>query len=128
MRAVWIARHGGPEVLEVCERPDPRRGPGDALIAVKACGLNHLDIWVRLGGPRGFPLPLVPGTDAVGVVLEAPEGSPIAPGTEVVVYPAEGCGHCPACEAGDDPLCREFRIYGAWTAGSPSAWRFRSAI
>lgn len=117
MRSVWLARHGGPEVLEVCERPEPVRRPGDALIAVKACGLNHLDIWVRLGGARGFPLPLIPGTDAAGVVIEAPEGSSLSPGTEVVVYPAEGCGACPACETGNDPLCRAFRIYGAWRDG-----------
>lgn len=117
MRAVFLTRHGGPDVLEVSDRPEPRRTEGDVLLEVKACGLNHLDIWVRKGGPRGFPLPLVMGSDAAGTVLEAPEGCGLSPGDEVVVYPGEGCGICPACERGDDMLCDHFRIYGAWRDG-----------
>jgi NADPH:quinone reductase-like Zn-dependent oxidoreductase len=116
MKAVWLDRHGGPEALQVSERPDPRPGPGEALIAVRACGLNHLDIWVRKGS-RAFPLPLVLGSDAAGVVLEAPAGSGLSPGDEVVVYCCEGCGRCPACERGDEQLCPEFRIYGAMRDG-----------
>ena len=84
MKTVWIEEHGGPEVLRVSDRPEPERGPSDVLVEVKACGLNHLDIWVRKGGPRGFPLPLVPGSDAAGVVKAAPEGSSLSPGDEVV--------------------------------------------
>lgn len=117
MRAIWQEEHGGPEVLRVSDRPEPEPGPGDAVIAVRACGLNHLDIWVRLGGPRGFPLPLIPGSDAVGVVEHAPAGSGLSVGDEVVVYPAEGCGHCVACETGNDQLCTEFKIFGAMRDG-----------
>src|SRR6059036_626035 len=117
MRAVWLDRHGGPEVLKVSERPEPATGPGDALVEVKACGINHLDLWVRKGGPRGFPIPLVLGSDAAGVVRRAPPGSLWKPGDEVVVYPAEGCARCPACERGDDPLCPDYKIYGAWRDG-----------
>ena len=117
MRAVWLERHGGPEVLSVSDRPEPVREPQDALLEVKACGLNHLDIWVRKGGARGFPIPLILGSDAAGVVLEAPEGSGLSAGEEVVIYPAQGCGSCPACERGDDQLCEGYRIYGAWRNG-----------
>lgn len=117
MRAVWLDRHGGPEVLRVVERPDPAPGPADALIEVKACGINHLDLWVRRGGPRGFPIPLVLGSDAAGVVRQAPAGSKLKPGDEVVIYPAAGCGSCPACERGEDPLCVDYKIYGAWCDG-----------
>lgn len=117
MRAVWLEEHGGLEVLKVAERPDPRPGPGEALVEVKACGLNHLDIWVRQGGRRFFPLPLVMGSDAAGIVLEAPAGSGLAPGDEVVVYPCEGCGACPHCEVGNVPLCEQFLIYGAGKDG-----------
>jgi NADPH:quinone reductase-like Zn-dependent oxidoreductase len=113
MRAVYLERHGGPEVLGVKELPEPVPGPGEALVEVRACGLNHLDIWVRLGGKRSFPLPLIPGSDAAGVVLEAPAGSGLAEGDEVVLYPADGCGRCVACERGDEQLCTRFRIYGA---------------
>ncbi|HZN57643.1 MAG TPA: alcohol dehydrogenase catalytic domain-containing protein, partial [Planctomycetota bacterium] len=117
MRAVWLDKHGGPEVLRVSNRPEPERGPWEALVEVRACGLNHLDIWVRKGGPRGFPIPLILGSDAAGVVLEAPEGGSLNRGDEVVVYPAEGCGSCPACERGDEQLCPSYRIYGAWKDG-----------
>jgi len=113
MKAVWIEEHGGPEVLKVSDRPEPDRGPSDVLVEVKACGLNHLDIWVRKGGPRGFPIPLVPGSDAAGVVLAAPEGSHLSPGDGVVIFPCEGCGSCTACERGDEQLCQNFLIYGA---------------
>lgn len=117
MRAVWLQEHGGPEVLEIVDRPAPTRGHGEALIEVRACGLNHLDIWVRLGGKRGFPLPLIMGSDAAGVVIEAPPESGLRPGDEVVVYPCEGCGSCASCERGDEQLCAQFKIYGAWTDG-----------
>ncbi len=108
-----MEQHGGPEVLRVQNRPDPIPGPDDALIDVQACGLNHLDIWVRLGGKRPFPLPLVPGSDAAGVVLEASEGSGLSVGDEVVVYPCGGCGSCRVCERGDEQLCTSFGLYGA---------------
>ena len=51
MEAVVLREHGGPEVLqrETIERPEP--GPGQVRIAVKAVALNHLDVWVRRGGP-----------------------------------------------------------------------------
>ena len=117
MKAVWLEEHGGPEVLRVVERPEPEPQVGDALVEVKACGLNHLDIWVRLGGKRPFPLPLIPGSDAVGKILEAPAGSGLQAGDEVVVYPCEGEGTCPACERGDEQLCTEFLIYGAGRDG-----------
>lgn len=117
MKAVWLDKHGGPEVLSVSERPEPRRAPGDALVEVRACGLNHLDIWVRKGGPRGFPIPLILGSDAAGVVREAPAESKLKPGDEVVIYPASGCGACPACERGDEQLCVDYKIFGAWRDG-----------
>ena len=117
MKAVWLEKHGGPDVLKVADRPEPERGPWDVVLQVKACGLNHLDIWVRKGGGRAFPLPLIPGTDAVGTVIEAPEGTSVSPGDEIVVYPAEGCGTCHSCERGEDQLCEEFKIFGAWRDG-----------
>jgi len=113
LRAAYIEEHGGPEVLRVGERPEPEPGPADALVEVAACGLNHLDIWVRLGGKRPFPLPIIPGSDPAGTVLEAPAGSGLEPGDEVVIYPCEGHGDEQALQSGDDQLCPDFRIYGA---------------
>ncbi len=117
MRAVWLEEHGGFEVLKVAERPDPKPGPDEVLVEVKFCGLNHLDIWVRKGGRRFFPLPLIMGSDPAGIVMEAPAGSGLEPGDEVVVYPCEGCGDCGHCELGRVPLCEQFLIYGTGKNG-----------
>ncbi len=74
MRGFRISSHGGPEALEWAELPDPRPGAGEALVAVRACALNHLDLWVRNGveGVR-YPLPLVPGSEIAGDVIEIGE-------------------------------------------------------
>src|SRR3954452_9272498 len=94
MQAAVIRRHGGPEVTEVEELARPAAGPGEAVVRVAACGLNHLDIFVRRGMP-GLPIPLphVSGGDIAGWVDEIGEGaSPELIGTAVLVDPAVGDG------------------------------------
>ena len=51
MKAVVINEHGGPEVLRYTDFPEPSIGPNDVLVRVRACALNHLDLWVRRGLP-----------------------------------------------------------------------------
>ena len=51
LKAVFFNRHGGPEVLEYGDLPDPEPGPGEALVRLRAAALNHVDIWVRVGWP-----------------------------------------------------------------------------
>ncbi|MBI2094344.1 MAG: alcohol dehydrogenase catalytic domain-containing protein, partial [Candidatus Omnitrophica bacterium] len=69
MKAVIFRKHGGPEVLEFTEVPDPSAGPGEILVRVKACSLNHLDIWIRQGIPTyRISLPHISGCDVSGVV------------------------------------------------------------
>ena len=51
MKAVVFERFGGPEVLAYGDRPEPVAGPGEVLLRVRACGVNHLDLWVRAGLP-----------------------------------------------------------------------------
>ncbi len=120
MKAVVIREHGGLDVLRFEECPVPERGPGDVLVEVKAVGLNHLDIWVRQGVPgHKFPLPIVPGCDASGIVREA--GSLVAhvkPGDRVFLAPGVACGVCPACASGRDNLCRRFGILGEMRDGT----------
>ncbi|MFQ5655889.1 MAG: alcohol dehydrogenase catalytic domain-containing protein, partial [Planctomycetota bacterium] len=71
MAGVRIHRHGGLDALEWGELPQPRPGPGEVLVELRSCGLNHLDLWVRRGVPgHSFPLPLVPGSDGAGVVVD----------------------------------------------------------
>ncbi len=114
MRCVVIREHGNRDKLLREERPVPLPGPGEARIAVRAAGLNHLDTWVRRGIPGvKFPLPIVPGCDAAGVVdAVGPGVAALRPGDEVLLAPGLGCGACARCAAGEDQLCRGYGIFG----------------
>jgi NADPH:quinone reductase-like Zn-dependent oxidoreductase len=114
MRAVVLERHGGPEVLVLTEAPEPSPPPGWVRVEVRACALNHLDLWTRRGLPGiRYPLPLVLGSDVAGVVGGVGAGVDwVKPGDEVVLAPGFGCGHCEECLAGDDNLCRRYAILG----------------
>jgi NADPH:quinone reductase-like Zn-dependent oxidoreductase len=114
MKAVVIRRHGGPEVLEVAELPVPEPGPGEVRIGVRACALNHLDLWVRKGWPQlALPMPHLLGADISGVVDAL--GAGVASwqvGAEVVVNPGISCGACEACLLGRDHFCRSYQLLG----------------
>lgn len=116
MEAMVLREHGGPEVLQRAsiERPDP--GPGQVRIAVKAVALNHLDIWVRRGGPAfHLEYPHRLGSDIAGVIDAFGPGTAagaFAAGDRVVVNPGLSCSRCQACLSGADNLCPEYRILG----------------
>ena len=114
MKAVLMRQHGGPEVLRYEEIADPIAGPGEALVRVRACALNHLDIWTRIGqAGRNIPLPHILGNDIAGEVVSL--GTPvegIAPGERVMVSPGTSCGRCLQCLSGEDNSCRNYRILG----------------
>ncbi len=75
MRAVVITRHGGPDVLEVQDRPDPPAGPGEIRVAVKAAGINFADLMARAGTYPDAPKPpCVIGYDIAGEVESVGEG------------------------------------------------------
>ena len=114
MRAVAFERPGGPEVLESRELPDPGFAADEVLIEVKACGLNHLDLWVR-SGALGLELemPHVCGSDVVGIARAVGAGvRHVKPGERVFVLPTVSCGSCRECLAGDDNLCRSYDLIG----------------
>lgn len=114
MKAIFISRHGGPEVLEYGERPTPEPGRGELRVRVKACALNHLDIWVRQGLPGiEIPLPHILGSDIAGVVDKLGKGltHPLV-GTPVIITPGIGCGKCRHCLSGWTSLCDHFTIMG----------------
>jgi NADPH:quinone reductase-like Zn-dependent oxidoreductase len=120
MRAALFRRHGGPEVMEVGEVPDPVPGPGQALVRVRAAALNHIDVWVRRGLPAlKVDFPHVPGGDVCGVVAALGPGADgpalttaVKVGDRVVVNPGLSCGRCPRCLSGEDNLCPDFRLMG----------------
>ncbi len=87
MKAIRIHEDGGPEVLVYEDLPDPEPGPGEVLVALRAAGLNHLDIWVRKGLPS-VPKPRTLGADGAGVVAALGEGvDGFAEGDRVVLNP-----------------------------------------
>lgn len=110
MHAIRISAHGGPSALERVEVPAPTLAPGEVRVHVTHVGLNHLDVWVRRGVPgHRFPLPLIPGSDVVGVREDT--------GERVALHPGFGCGVCARCLSGQHSLCRRYLIRGERTDG-----------
>ena len=114
MKAVIMRRRGGPEVLQVEEVPTPAPGPGEVLVRVYACGLNHLDLYTRAGEQgRKARLPHVLGLEPAGEIAalgERVEGWRV--GDRVLVGAFIVCGACEFCQAGMDNLCRRRKILG----------------
>jgi NADPH:quinone reductase-like Zn-dependent oxidoreductase len=115
MRAVVMREHGGPEVLRVEDVPEPAPGHGEAVVRVAAVAVNRLDIWVRedVGHAYGATLPIVPGYDVAGEVIEVGEGvEGIAVGERVYVHYDFSCGRCPYCLEGDEAACADYGVMG----------------
>ncbi|HEY2954823.1 MAG TPA: zinc-binding dehydrogenase [Candidatus Eisenbacteria bacterium] len=114
MKAVAFDRFGGPEVLALRDLPDPAIRPDEALVEVRACGINHLDLFVRQGLPGLDPeMPHILGSDVVGVIAATGEAvRHVKPGDKVLVLPTLSCGTCAACANGDDNLCRQYDVLG----------------
>jgi NADPH:quinone reductase-like Zn-dependent oxidoreductase len=115
MKAVIFKEHGGPEVLEyTTDAPEPSIKPDEVLVEVRACALNHLDVWARGGLPGiEIPLPHILGNDIAGVVRRAGElVNWVREGDEVMLQPGVSCGHCLDCLRGQDNMCPEYDILG----------------
>jgi NADPH:quinone reductase-like Zn-dependent oxidoreductase len=120
MHGYIIKSHGGAKALQWNEDlPLPKPGHGEVRLRLKAVGMNHLDLWVRRGVPgHKFPLPLIPGSDMVGLVDEVGPGvKGIDPNQRYLVSPGYSCGKCPACFSGNQQLCRYYGIFGESTNG-----------
>jgi NADPH:quinone reductase-like Zn-dependent oxidoreductase len=113
MKAVAIREHGGPEVLKLEDVPEPRPAPGEVLVRVRACALNHLDLWTRTGQAGFSPaFPHVLGCDIAGEVADAAGVAGLAAGARVMLSPGTSCGRCAMCLSGEDNACRQYRIFG----------------
>ena len=100
MRCVEIREPGGPEVLELVERPDPVPGPGEVLIGVIAAGVNRPDVLQRRGAyppPRGASD--LPGLEVSGTILDVGEGVPATRIGEAVCALVPGGGYATRCVA-----------------------------
>jgi NADPH:quinone reductase-like Zn-dependent oxidoreductase len=119
MKAAVFHQHGGPDVLRYEDRPPPLPQAGEVLVRVKACALNHLDIWIRQGIPAfTVPLPHIGGCDVAGLVEQVGNGVVgLTPGERVFISPGLSCWHCEFCLSGRDNLCVTYRILGAAVDG-----------
>jgi NADPH:quinone reductase-like Zn-dependent oxidoreductase len=112
MKAVRIHEFGGPEVLRYEEISDPSPRKDQVLVRVRACALNHLDLWVRKGLP-GVSLPHILGSDIAGEIVAAGEYvTGFQAGQRVLLAPMHFCNHCAQCVAGLQNQCREFTVLG----------------
>ncbi len=112
MKAVRFHQHGGPEVLRYEDVPDPELAPGEVLVRVRACALNHLDLWGRRGLPGiSIPLPHIPGSDIAGDVVSSTVAD-VSAGRRVMLQPGISCGRCQACLSGVDNECARYEVLG----------------
>ncbi len=120
---------GEPVSVETISVPDP--GPGEALVAVQACGVCHTDLHYREGG-IGDDYPFLLGHEAAGVVEAVGEGvTAVAPGDFVILNWRAVCGHCRACSRGEPWYCfdthnatRKMTLEGTELAPAPGIGAF----
>lgn len=114
MRAAAFTELVGPDGVEVIERDDPEPGDGEAVVDVRACSINHHDLWILNGDSAmvsGSQLPFVSGLDVAGVVRETGPGAGVADGDRVLLCPNETCGECRYCREGPENHCESFSLY-----------------
>jgi len=112
MKAVRFHQHGGPEVLRYEDTPDPTLNPGEVLVRVRACALNRLDVWERVGLPGvKIPMPHISGSDVAGEVVAA-MASDVVVGQRVMLQAGMSCGRCQACLSGRDNECARYEVLG----------------
>ncbi len=114
MKAVVFHEHGGVDRLRYEDRPDAVVKDNEVLVRVRACALNHLDIWGRIGLPGiHIPLPHISGSDICGEVVSTGRLVTRArSGDAVIVSPGLSCGVCEYCLSGRDSMCRSYKIIG----------------
>lgn len=114
MKAVRLIAHGSPGRREWQTVPDPRAARDEVVLEVKACGLNHLDLWVEQGDlPVPIALPRIQGCEVAGRILEL--GADVDEwrvGDRVAVQSNLFCGQCEYCRRGDESICLKGKIIG----------------
>ncbi len=112
MKAARVHEFGGPEVLHYEDVSDPKPRKDEVLVRVRACAMNHLDLWIRKGLP-GISLPHILGSDVAGEIVEIGEYvSGFSEGQRVLLAPMRFCNHCAMCVAGLQNQCPQFTVLG----------------
>lgn len=114
MQALQLIANGQPGKFELRDLPEPQAVPGDVVVRVHACGLNHLDLWLESAGlPIPVPLPRTPGGEVAGEVFSV--GSEVKDwktGDRVAVQSNLFCGECEFCQRGDESICVKGELLG----------------
>lgn len=114
MKALQLVAEGQPGTFELRDVPDPQPAPDEVVVSVRACGLNHLDLWLESAGlPMKVPLPRTPGGEIAGSVSAC--GSAVRewqPGDAVAIQSNLFCGQCEFCQRGDESLCLRGELLG----------------
>lgn len=119
MKAFQLIAHGSPGQFAVHEVPDPQPSPGEVVVEIVACGLNHLDLWCEEGAlPVPVKLPRTPGCEIGGrVAAVAPDVGGWQPGDRVAVQSNIFCGTCEDCLRGEESFCRHAIMLGVQRDG-----------
>lgn len=118
MKAMAFEKPGGVEVLELMDLPAPAIDDDEVLVEVKACALNHLDLWVRQGLPTKITMPHIGGCETAGIVKEVGKKvKDFTPGQRVLISPGQSCNTCDWCNQSLDSCCDQYRIQGYQTNG-----------
>ena len=118
MKAVRIQEYGGLGVLRLEDIDVPKPRANEVQLRVKACALNHLDLWIRQGMPKVRTLPHILGSDISGEVTEVGElCERIKPGQRVLLAPGVSCRQCEFCVSGNDNQCRKYTLFGSGVLG-----------
>jgi NADPH:quinone reductase-like Zn-dependent oxidoreductase len=119
MKAIRFHEYGSADVLKYEDAPDPKIQANEVLVRVKACALNHLDLWLRKGTTGwNLPMPHIVGSDISGEVAEVgPLVKRVKPGDRVLLSPGISCGQCEHCFEGLDSACRNYTLFGVMVDG-----------
>lgn len=114
MKAFQLIAHGTPGKFELRDVPDPKPQPGEVVVDVRACGLNHLDLWLEEAGlPIKPTLPRTPGGEVAGVISKV--GAEVGEwkiGNRVAVQSNLFCGECEFCRRGQESMCLKSQLLG----------------
>lgn len=125
MKALTLVAAGGLQHLRVQELPEPTvQSTDEALVQVRAAGLNHLDLFIAGGLPGvSYSFPHVLGSDGAGIVRAVGDGvREVSPGDRVMINPTLSCGRCSRCQAGEHSLCDRLRVIGEHYPGTAAEY------
>jgi len=114
MKALQLVAHGEPGIFALNDLPDLQPGADEVVVRVRACGLNHLDLWLESAGlPVQVPLPRTPGGEVAGEISAL--GTKVNDwrlGDRVAVQSNLFCGECEFCRRGDESICIKGELLG----------------